>query len=63
MQRKDPFDREYYWLTGKFINLDGLEKTDYGALEQGYVSITPVHHDLTAHDFMHSLEGWDGLGG
>ena len=58
VQRTDPFEREYYWLTGKFINLDGLDKTDYGALEQGYVSVTPVHHDLTAHEFLNTLEHW-----
>ncbi len=47
--RKDPRGRQYYWLTGRFENLDHGEDTDEWALEQGYVSIVPVQYDLTAH--------------
>ncbi len=49
-ERTDPHGRKYYWLTGKFVNHDIAEDTDIHALEQGYVSVVPVQHDLTAYD-------------
>jgi len=58
-ERKDPFDKSYYWLAGTFINLDSGGETDLGALDDGYVSITPVHHDLTAHSLLDEFRTWD----
>ena len=48
-ERKDPNGRNYYWLTGKFVNYDKGEDTDEWALTNGYVSVVPVQFDLTAH--------------
>jgi 5'-nucleotidase len=48
-ERTDPNKRKYYWLTGKFQNLDRSDDTDEWALENGYVSIVPVQFDFTAH--------------
>ncbi|WP_092576317.1 5'/3'-nucleotidase SurE [Hyunsoonleella jejuensis] len=58
-KRKTPSGRDYYWLTGKFVNLDGGEDTDEWALENGYVSVVPVQFDLTAHHFIQDLNTWD----
>jgi 5'-nucleotidase len=58
-QRKDPFGRPYYWLTGKFENYDHGEDTDLAALEQGYVSVVPITIDLTAHHAVATLNQWD----
>jgi 5'-nucleotidase len=44
---KDPAGRTYYWLTGKFVNLDNGNDTDIQALQAGYVSVVPCGHDLT----------------
>lgn len=49
IERVDPFGKEYYWLTGKFVNYDHGEDTDEWALANGFVSVVPVQHDLTAH--------------
>ena len=57
-KRKTPQGRDYYWLTGKFVNLDGGEDTDESALENGYVSVVPVQYDLTAHHFIKNLNNW-----
>lgn len=46
--RKDPRGREYFWLTGNFMNLDAGEDTDEAALAQGFVSVVPCQFDLTA---------------
>ncbi|MBX2846279.1 MAG: 5'/3'-nucleotidase SurE [Saprospiraceae bacterium] len=45
--RTDPRGRQYYWLTGEFVNGDTDEDTDEWALANGYVSIVPVKYDLT----------------
>lgn len=57
-KRHDPFDRPYYWLTGSFVNLDEGTGTDLEAIEEGYVSVTPLQHDLTAHELLEELGNW-----
>ncbi|MFA7616700.1 MAG: 5'/3'-nucleotidase SurE, partial [Weeksellaceae bacterium] len=44
-QRKDPRGRTYFWLTGKFVNLDSGDDTDERALEEGYISVVPIQYD------------------
>lgn len=49
-ERTDPFGRPYYWLTGKFINLEeGNPETDLYLNAEGYVTIVPVDFDMTHH--------------
>lgn len=57
-KRKTPQGKDYYWLTGKFVNLDGGEDTDEWALENNHVSIVPVQFDITAHHFIKTLNTW-----
>ena len=58
-KRKNPSGRDYYWLSGEFVNLDGGDDTDEWALENGYVSIVPIQFDLTAHHFIKKLNNWN----
>lgn len=47
-RREDPHGREYFWLTGEFVNAEPeAEDTDEWALAHGYVSVVPVQVDLT----------------
>lgn len=55
-ERKDPNNRTYYWLTGKFINNDHGQDTDEWALANGYVSVVPVQFDFTAHHAIPHLD-------
>jgi 5'-nucleotidase len=57
-ERKDPYGRPYYWLTGVFQNNDRGEDTDVWALENGFVSVVPVQFDLTAHHAIPVLNSW-----
>ncbi|GAB4420989.1 MAG: 5'/3'-nucleotidase SurE [Bacteroidia bacterium] len=57
-QRVDPYGRKYYWLTGRFMLDDEGEDTDEYALRQGFVSVTPMTHDLTDYDLRGSLASW-----
>lgn len=54
-KRKTPQGKDYYWLTGEFINQDKGEDTDEWALANGYVSVVPVQFDLTAHHAIQQL--------
>ncbi len=58
-KRKSPFGKEYYWLTGEFINKDKGQDTDVYALENDYISVVPVQFDLTAHHMIQKLNEWE----
>jgi 5'-nucleotidase len=58
VRREDPRGRPYYWIGGEAPTGVPEEGTDFGALAEGYVSITPLHLDLTAHRAMDELDGW-----
>jgi 5'-nucleotidase len=58
-KRTNPMGKEYYWLSGKFVNLDKGEDTDEWALAEGYVSVVPVQFDLTAHHAIQTLNSWE----
>jgi 5'-nucleotidase len=53
--RADPRGRPYYWIGGQAPGGVPDEGTDIGALAQGYVSITPLHLDLTRYDVLERL--------
>lgn len=57
-ERKDPHQRDYFWLKGDFRLLDEDDDTDYWAINQGYVSVSPVQIDLTAYTMMPILKDW-----
>jgi 5'-nucleotidase len=43
----DPRGRKYYWIGGDSLGFVPAEGTDVTAVDAGYVSITPLHLDLT----------------
>jgi 5'-nucleotidase len=57
--RTDPHKRDYHWLTGYFEKLEENEDTDQWALENNYISLVPVHFDLTAHYALATLQQWN----
>jgi 5'-nucleotidase len=59
IEREDPRGRPYYWIGGEPPSGHEDEGTDIWAVAHGYVSITPVHLDMTAHGLVSELEGWD----
>jgi len=58
-KRQTPLGKDYYWLSGKFVDLDGGEDTDEWALANNYISIVPVQFDLTAHHFIKDINAWN----
>lgn len=59
IQREDPHGKPYYWIGGEAPTGIAEPGTDYGVLVEGYVSVTPLHMDLTAHHFMEELKTWE----
>ena len=58
-KRKTPQGKDYYWLTGEFVNQDKGEDTDEWALENGYISVVPVQFDMTAYHAIQQLNAWE----
>jgi 5'-nucleotidase len=58
-RRLDPRNRPYYWIGGQSPTGIPEDGTDFGALQQGFVSITPLHLDMTAFDIVDSLQTWE----
>jgi 5'-nucleotidase len=58
-KRQTPQGKDYYWLTGEFVNEDKGEDTDEWALEHGFISVVPVQFDMTAHHTIQQLNTWE----
>jgi 5'-nucleotidase len=56
--RDDPRGQPYFWLAGSYLMQDVDPDTDAHALGDGYVSVTPISFDLTAHDRRNEIEAW-----
>jgi 5'-nucleotidase len=54
-QRRDPYGRPYYWLGGSRPIDEDDPDTDVGAIQQGYVSVTPISLDMTHYAFLETL--------
>ena len=59
VRRTDPRGRPYYWIGGDVPTGVPDEGTDFGTLKEGYVSITPLQLDLTAHSMLETLSKWE----
>lgn len=55
---KDPWGREIFWIGGGSVAWSGSDDSDFRALKDGYISITPLHLDLTARDRLDDAERW-----
>ena len=58
VRREDPRGRPYYWIGGEAPTGVREEGTDFGDLDAGFVSITPIQLDLTAHHLVETLSRW-----
>ncbi|NMB82548.1 MAG: 5'/3'-nucleotidase SurE [Ignavibacteria bacterium] len=57
-ERIDPYGKKYYWLTGSLMETDNDLITDQFAIKNNYVSITPIHFDLTDYKTFDSMRDW-----
>jgi 5'-nucleotidase len=54
----DPYGRQIYWVGGGDITWTGSEDSDFRAVHEGYISVTPLHLDLTHRDMLEAAERW-----
>lgn len=55
---KDPWGREVFWIGGGDVTWTGAADSDHAAVKEGYVSVTPLHMDLTNYRLMETVAGW-----
>ena len=55
-ERHDPRQRAYYWIEEGQNEWEPHDRSDYQAVRDGYISITPLQPDMTAHDAMQYVE-------
>jgi len=55
-ERHDPKGRPYYWIEEGEDSWQPHDRSDYQAVHDGYVSVTPLHPDLTAHQALAAVE-------
>jgi 5'-nucleotidase len=55
----DPSGREYFWIGGGESRWWGGPESDFRAVHSGYISITPLHLDLTNYRLLEEIGRWD----
>jgi 5'-nucleotidase len=55
---KDPWGRQIYWIGGGDISWTGELDSDFRAIEDGYVSVTPLHLDRTHYGVLDEAATW-----
>jgi len=56
---RDPQGKEYFWIGGGVATWRGSADSDFQAVEDGYVSVTPLHLDLTNYRLLEEVRSWD----
>lgn len=61
MENTDPRGRPYFWIGQQHFSTEAGEGTDYRAVEEGYISVTPIRSDMTDHPALASMEDWNNI--
>lgn len=59
VEREDPFGNKYFWLTGELSEEDNSLIADHYACKNNYVSVTPIHFDLTDYEVFDKMKSWN----
>ena len=58
VEKKDPRGRKYYWIGGDYLSTEEAPGSDIEAIAEDYISITPIHLDLTNYSALRILRKW-----
>ncbi len=58
VEKRDPRGRKYFWIGGDTLQTQDIPGSDLEAVEQNYISITPIHLDLTNYMSLQTLKRW-----
>jgi 5'-nucleotidase len=61
MRMKDPWGREIFWIGGGSAAWTGGDDSDFRAVQDGYISVTPLHLDLTHYKMLATSQAWWGV--
>lgn len=56
---KDPWGRDIWWIGGGQLSWSGGEDSDFKAIEDGFISVTPLHVDITDYRLLETVRAWD----
>lgn len=59
IKKKDPRGKDYFWIGGCDPGWDAGTDTDFTAVTEGYISVTPLRFDMTDHEAIDGLREWD----
>ena len=54
----DPRGKPYFWIGEQYFRSNSEDGTDYRAIEDGYISVTPLKSDMTDHGALAEVESW-----
>ena len=54
----DPWNRRMYWIGGGQVSWSGREDSDFRAVQEGCISVTPLHVDLTNYGLLEDVRSW-----
>lgn len=55
---QDPWGRQVLWIGGGEMSWSGEDDSDFKAIEDGFVSVTPLHLDLTNYSLLETADKW-----
>lgn len=59
IEKVDPRGKKYYWIGGNRLSWEKKENTDFEAVSEGMISVTPLHLDLTNYSAIEELLSWE----
>jgi 5'-nucleotidase len=57
----DPRGKPYFWIGEQYFRSNAEDGTDYRAIEEGYISVTPLKSDMTDHGALPQIGSWNYL--
>jgi 5'/3'-nucleotidase len=56
---KDPWGRDIYWIGGGHVTWSGGADSDFRAMRDGFISVTPLHVDMTNYNLLEAVREWN----
>jgi len=61
IEKVDPHGRNYYWIAGTRVSWSRSKDADHEALEEGLISLTPIHLDTTHYGALDQFRSWEPI--
>lgn len=55
---RDPWGRDIFWIGGGHVTWSGGADSDFQAVRDGYISVTPLHVDMTNYRLLDDVRSW-----